>query len=92
MTEYERFQCTVTNGEVYNGRIFDQLRRMETTEVVDKLNKLTYENEQLKQSVNNLKDTIIKITIAYQRKYDRNIVDLVHEVHDEDISDLIKEL
>jgi len=50
------------------------------------------ENEQLKQSVNNLKETIIKITIAYQRKYDRNIVDLVHEVHDEDITDLIKEL
>lgn len=53
---------------------------------------LEKENEQLKQSVNNLKDTIIKITIAYQRKYDRNIVDLVHEVHDEDITDLIKEL
>lgn len=50
------------------------------------------ENEQLKQSVNNLKDTIIKITIAYQRKYDRTIVDLVDEVHDEDITDLIKEL
>ena len=49
MTEYERFQCTVTNGEVYNGRIFDQLCRMETTEVVDKLNKLTYENKQLKK-------------------------------------------
>ena len=53
---------------------------------------LEKENEQLKQSVNNLKDTIIKITIAYQRKYDRNIVKLVHEVHDEDITDLIKEL
>ena len=50
------------------------------------------ENEQLKQSVNNLKDTIIKITIAYQRKYDRTIVDLVDEIHDEDITDLIKEL
>ena len=50
MTEkYERFQCTVTNGEVYNGRIFDQLCRMETTEVVDKLNKLTYENKQLRK-------------------------------------------
>lgn len=50
------------------------------------------ENEQLKQSVNNLKDTIIKITIAYQRKYDRTIVKLVNEVHDEDITDVIKEL
>lgn len=58
----------------------------------DLLDKKNKEIEQLKQSVNNLKDTIIKITIAYQRKYDRNIVDLVHEVHDEDISDLIKEL
>ena len=56
------------------------------------INKLADENEQLKQSVNNLKDTIIKITIAYQRKYDRTIVDLVDEVHEEDITDLIKEL
>lgn len=54
--------------------------------------KLQGENEQLKQSVNNLKDTIIKITLAYQRKYDRTIVDLVDEVHEEDITDLIKEL
>ena len=53
---------------------------------------LKADNQQLKQSVNNLKDTIIKITIAYQRKYDRTIVDLVDEVHDEDITDLIKEL
>lgn len=53
---------------------------------------LKQENEELKQSVNNLKDTIIKITIAYQRKYDKTIVDLVHGVHDEDITDLIKEL
>lgn len=55
-------------------------------------NEMAKENEQLKQSVNNLKDTIIKITIAYQRKYDRTIVDLVDEVHEEDITDLIKEL
>ena len=55
-------------------------------------NEMAEENEQLKQSVNNLKDTIIKITIAYQRKYDRTIVDLVDEVHEEDITDLIKEL
>ena len=60
--------------------------------VCELLNKLNDENEQLKQSVNNLKETIIKITIAYQRKYDRNIVNLVHEIHEEDISDLIKEL
>lgn len=57
-----------------------------------KYKKLKDENEQLKQSVNNLKDTIIKITIAYQRKYDRTIVDLVDEIHEEDITDLIKEL
>ena len=56
MTEYERFQCTVTNGEVYNGRIFDQLCRMETTEVVDKLNKLTYENKQLKSELSRYKE------------------------------------
>lgn len=62
------------------------------SDVVGLLNGYDKENEQLKQSVNNLKDTIIKITIAYQRKYDRTIVDLVDEVHDEDITDLIKEL
>lgn len=56
------------------------------------LNDLSNENELLKQSVNNLKETILKITIAYQRKYDRNIVDLVDEIHEEDINDLIKEL
>lgn len=56
------------------------------------MNALNNENEELKQSVNNLKDTIIKITLAYQRKYDRTIVDLVDEVHEEDITDLIKEL
>ena len=55
-------------------------------------NSLADENNQLKQSVNNLKDTILKITVAYHRKYDRTIVDLVDEVHDEDITDLIKEL
>ena len=56
------------------------------------MGRLEEENEHLKKSVSNLKDTIIKITIAYQRKYDRTIVDLVDEVHDEDITDLIKEL
>lgn len=60
--------------------------------IIDLMNDLWEDNEQLKQSVNNLKDTIIKITIAYQRKYDRTIVDLVDEVYDEDITDLIKEL
>ena len=64
----------------------------DNTEYVAEINQMHKENEQLKQSVNNLKDTIIKITIAYQRKYDRTIVDLVDEVHDEDITDLIKEL
>ena len=82
------------------------VNQVEAQEIVDKMNnldskarerskalsKLQKENEQLKQSVNNLKDTIIKITIAYQRKYDRTIVDLVDEVHEEDITDLIKEL
>ena len=60
--------------------------------IIDLMNDLSEDNEQLKKTVNNLKDTIIKITIAYQRKYDRTIVDLVDEIHDENISDLIKEL
>lgn len=59
---------------------------------VRKFNELSEENEQLKQSVNNLKETILKITIAYQRKHDNTIVNLVDEVHEEDITDLIKEL
>ena len=60
--------------------------------IIDLMNDLSEDNEQLKKSVNNLKETIIKITIAYQRKYDRTIVDLVDEVYNEDITDLIKEL
>ena len=64
----------------------------ELEQFIESYQELEKENEQLKQSVNNLKDTIIKITIAYQRKYDRTIVDLVDEVHEEDITDLIKEL
>ena len=59
---------------------------------VRKFNELSEENEQLKQSVNNLKETILKITIAYQRKHDNTIVNLVDEVHEEDSTDLIKEL
>ena len=76
------------------GKIIQELNELvETNRELYKENKeLKKENRQLKQSVNNLKDTIIKITIAYQRKYDRSIVDLVHEVYDEDITDLIKEL
>ena len=85
MTE-KRF--TIVNMGL-EGRLIKEDGKIITLErVVDLLN----ENEQLKQSVNNLKDTIIKITIAYQRKYDRTIVDLVDEVHDEDITDLINEL
>ena len=80
-------------GEWHKDCVIDEIRDntgeyVTIGRVVDLLN----ENEQLKQSVNNLKETILKITIAYQRKYDRTIVDLVDEVHDEDITDLIKEL
>lgn len=66
--------------------------KMELEQLLESYQQLEKDNKELKQSVNNLKDTIIKITIAYQRKYDCNIVDLVDEVHDEDITDLIKEL
>lgn len=74
--------------------LYDENQRWEDLSVEDRtqIERLEEENNQLKQSVNNLKETIIKITIAYQRKYDRNIIDLVHEIHEEDISDLIKEL
>lgn len=66
--------------------------KMELEQLLESYQQLEKDNKELKQSVNNLKDTIIKITIAYQRKYDRTIVDLVDEIHDENITDLIKEL
>lgn len=72
--------------------ILDNGNHMTYKECCNKLNALHEENEQLKQSVNNLKETILKITIAYQRKHDNTIINLVDEVHEEDITDLIKEL
>ena len=66
--------------------------KMELEQLIESYQQLEKDNKELKQSVNNLKDTIIKITIAYQRKYDRNIVDLVDEIYEDDISNLIKEL
>lgn len=50
---------------------------------------LEKENDELKQSVNNLKDTIVTIGIAYQKKHGGTLVDLVDEIHEEDIIDLI---
>ena len=47
-------------------------------------------NEQEEQ-IKNLKETIIKITIAYQRKHDNTIVNLIDEVYEEDIRDLFTE-
>ena len=80
------------SANLYDNKTFIGAIRIGEELIVELLNNLSEENEELKQSVSNLKDTIIKITIAYQRKYDRTIVDLVDEVHDEDITDLIKEL
>lgn len=54
--------------------------------LVDVVNLLNEQEERIK----NLKETIIKITIAYQRKHDNTIVNLVNEVWEEDISDLTK--
>lgn len=91
-----RYQINDSNFIV---EILDDGIPMHYSTIVNRLNeqhktitRLEKENEQLKQSVNNLKDTIVTIGIAYQRKYDRTLVDLVDEVHDEDITDLIKEL
>ena len=50
--------------------------------VIDNLKK---ENEELKQSVNNLRNTLVTIGGAYQIKYGRTLVDLVGEIHEEDI-------
>lgn len=41
-------------------------------------NKYLEENELLKKSVNNLKDTIVTIGIAYQKKHDGTLVDLIN--------------
>lgn len=49
-----------------------------------KYKKLIDENEQLKQSINDLKETIIKITTAYQRKHNNTIVNMVHEMDEMD--------
>ena len=48
-------------------------------------------NEQEKR-INNLKETIIKITHSYHQKHDNTIVNLVDEVYEEDIGDLFIEL
>ena len=92
MTKYSKGEWTNARYDICeiecDGEVYCTVATKDVDLIIDVLN----ENEQLKQSVNNLKDTIIKITIAYQRKYDRTIVDLVDEVHEEDITDLIKEL
>ena len=54
-------------------------------ECVDLLNQLSEENEQLKKSVNNLRNTLVTIGRAYQIKYGRTLVDLVGKIHEEDI-------
>lgn len=48
-------------------------------------------NEQEKR-INDLKETIIKITHSYHQKHDNTIVNLVDEVYEEDIGDLFIEL
>lgn len=48
-------------------------------------------NEQEKR-INDLKETIIKITHSYHQKHDNTIVNLVNEVYEEDIGDLFIEL
>ena len=87
---YKQYKTLLNENEQLKNRIDNYNTALKNLQ--DLTERKINENEQLKESVSNLKDTIIKITIAYQRKYDRTIVDLVDEVHDEDITDLIKEL
>ena len=47
-------------------------------------------NEQEKR-INELKETIIKITHSYHQKHDNTIVNLVDEVYEENIGDLFIE-
>lgn len=58
---------------------------MTDDEIVDLLNGQ-------EERIIDLKNTIIKITIAYQRKHDNTIVNLVDEIWEEDIEDLFIEL
>lgn len=44
------------------------------------------------KTINELKETIIKIAFSYHRKHDNTIVNLVDEIYEEDIGDLFLEL
>ena len=72
-------------GESQSIGKFIRLEEKQCQDIVDKL------NEQ-EERIIDLKNTIIKITIAYQRKHDNTIVNLVDEVWGEDIEDLFIEL
>ena len=64
MTE-KRFQYNVNKNTIeQNGKFVAYVNSVDGVRIANKLNVLQNENEQLKQSVSNLKDTIIKITIA----------------------------
>ena len=64
---------------------------MTLRDVDNRLNELWEENKQLKESVDGLKETILKITVAYHRKYDRTIVDLVDEEYDRLLLEMVME-
>ena len=85
MTENKRFEYWKDSDTAYDTKIkYGQYFR-----IIDKKDMVHLLNEQEKR-IKNLKETIIKITIAYQRKHDSTIVNLVNEVWEEDISDLTK--
>lgn len=83
---YNRFTYVLGDG------FEDYGKHLNVTEVCELLNKYYLENNELHQSINQLKETICKITSSVQRKYDNTVVNIVDEVYEEDISDLIKEI
>ena len=88
MTENKRYyigngeNCTLCDSNEGGSDFYNMLTQFEA---VDRL------NEQ-EERIIDLKNTIIKITKAYQRKHDNTIVNLVDEIWEEDIEDLIIEL
>lgn len=63
-------------------------RFMDLNETVEHMNNEYWKYKQLKKSVENLKETIVKISTAYQKKYNDTIVNLVNEDIDCFVPDL----
>lgn len=89
---YEDFY--IEDIKYYNNQKFQQSYKIGNEEDVkykDIENIVDLLNDQEKR-INDLKETIIKITHSYHQKHNNTIVNLVDEVYEEDIEDLFIEL